>query len=115
MSIDYRPVVASFLHQITKGGWKISRVIDCESWTHYCNDLTTHSAKKLAKDEILAGEDSTVVFTKPNGKGKNMRVSCLILLGNAPAELVADWSYSSSNADKDFQVYWEKFCEIWDN
>lgn len=112
---DYSPIVSSFLHQMILGGWKISRVIDCGSQSTKLWEKNNNEAKKIAKNEILAGDDSTVVFLKPNGEGKNMRVSTLILLGNGADELVADWSYSSPKADNDFEIYWDKFRKIWED
>ena len=112
---DYSPIVSSFLHQILKGGWKIARVIDCESNRIELRDKNNTEAKKIAKNEIMAGEDSTITFLKPNGEGKFMRVSCLILLGNGADELVADWSYSSAKADSDFDTYWDKFRKVWED
>ena len=112
---DYSPIVASFLYQIVKGGWKIARVYDCADAKFDLLDKNNNEAKKIAKSEIMAGEDSRVVFLKPNGEGKNMRVSCLILLGNGASELVADWSYSSARADSDFEIYWDKFRKIWED
>ena len=110
---DYSPIVASFLYQMVKGGWQIARVIDCGSVVTKLMDKSNTEAKKIAKSEILAGDDSTVVFLKPNGEGKNMKVCTLILLGNGADELVADWSASSTNADSDFEIYWDKFRKIW--
>ena len=112
---DYSPIVASFLHQMVKGGWQIAGVIDCGSVPTKLMDKKSSEAKKIAKSLILAGDDSTVSFLKPNGKGKNMRVRALILLGNGADELVADWSYSSTKADEDFEIYWDKFRKIWED
>ena len=46
---NYSPIVASFLHQIIKGGWKIARVIDCCGQSHKLFDKSNAEAKKLAK------------------------------------------------------------------
>lgn len=112
---DYSPIIASFLHQVTKGGWKISSVYDCCGSRIDLSDKGVAEAKKLAKEEMNAGDDSTVVLRKPNGDGKNMKVSALIVLGNGADELVADWSYSSPAADSDFEIYWEKFRKVWED
>ena len=112
---DYSPIVASFLYQIVKGGWKIARVYDCADAKFDLLDKNNNEAKKIAKSEIMAGEDSRVVFLKPNGEGKNMRVSTLLILGNGASELVADWSASSTKADSDFEIYWDKFRKIWED
>jgi hypothetical protein len=112
---DYSPIVASFLHQMILGGWKIARVIDCANAKFDLSDKNNNEAKKIAKSEIMAGDDSTVVFLKPNGEGKNMKVCTLILLGNGADELVADWSASSTKADSDFEIYWDKFRKIWED
>jgi len=111
---DYSPIVASFIFQMLKGGWKISRVIDCCGQSLNLSDKSNSEAKKLAKNEVLGGDDSTIVFIKPNGRGKNMRIGALILLGNGADELVADWSSSSPQADQDFEIHWDKFCKIWE-
>ena len=44
-----------------------------------------------------------------------MRIGALIVLGNGADELVADWSFSSNAADSDFEIYWEKFCKVWED
>ena len=74
---DYSPIVASFLHQMIKGGWKIARVIDCADQSHELIDKSDAEAKKIAKSEILA-DDSNVVF-QPNGKARteDRRFDCL--------------------------------------
>tara|TARA_R110000851_G_scaffold214922_1_gene367613 strand:- start:1075 stop:1287 length:213 start_codon:yes stop_codon:yes gene_type:complete len=59
--LDYSPIVASFLHQIIKGGWKISRVVDCCDQSHKLFDKSDTEAKKLAKKEILSGDESIMV------------------------------------------------------
>lgn len=111
---DYSPIVASFLHQMIKRGWKIARVMDCAGEIFWLNDKSDAEAKKIAKSEILAGDDSNVVFLRPNGEGKNMRIVAFIVLGNDPDELVADWSFTSKKADEDFQIAWDAFQKVWE-
>ena len=107
---DYSLIVASFIHQMLKGGWKISKVVDCGGESLDLIDKGNAEAKKLAKSQILAGDDSNIVFIKPN-----MRISALILLGNGADELVADWSSSSPQADQNFEIYWDHFRKIWED
>ena len=111
---NYSPIVASFLHQIIKGGWKISRVIDCCGQSHKLFDKSNAEAKKIAKHEVLSGDEASVVFLKPNGEGKNMKVVAWLILGNGADELVADCSLSSGKADKDFQISWDAFRKVWE-
>lgn len=111
---DYSPIVASFLHQVTKREWKIARVIDCCGQNILLKEKTAREAKEKAKEEIMAGEESSVVFLKPNEKGENMRIVALIILGNEPDELVADWSYTSEKANEDFNIAWDAFQQLWE-
>ena len=112
---DYSPIVASFFHQIIKGGWKISVVANCCGQRFELNDKGNAEAKKIAKEQVLAGDESRVVFRKPNGEGKNMKVVALLILGNGADELVADWSFSSEKADNDFEIAWDAFRKVWED
>lgn len=110
---DYSPIVASFLYQMVKGGWKVSEVIG--GTTINLMHKSKQEAKKIAQTEIMAVENSTVTFSKKGKSGYTMRIVALILLGNDADELVADWTYSSSNANNDFEIYWNKFRKIWED
>ncbi len=118
---DYSPIVKSFIHQMYLGGWKIKCVYDCENRIHRLEDLPVREQKKKATEEVMAGDDGTIVFIKPRpdydpevGGATHWKVNAYIILGNGADELVADWSYSDIKANDDFEKYWEKHTKIWE-
>ncbi len=118
---DYSPIVKSFIHQMYLGGWTIKSVYDCGNAIHRLEDLPVREQKEKARQEVLAGDDATIVFIKPRpdydpkiGFATHWRIGAYILLGNGADELVADWSYSCDEADKDFSKYWKNHTKIWE-
>jgi hypothetical protein len=109
---NYLPIIRSFLYQITKGGWQITAVYDAAGVRHFMGDYRPRKAKLLSLSEIAAGDESTVCFTKIID-GKAMHIKALIILGNEPDELVADWSYNDDLGDADFTKYWTNFTTVW--
>lgn len=61
-------------------------------------------------DHVLATEQCVVRLVHEDGH----KIGALILLGNNPDELVADWSFQSDAGDAEFTKMYDKFTSIWE-
>lgn len=96
---EYRKEVVSFLHTVKKHGGTVLGVNDGEDW------VSPHEAAPV--ETILSVEVSWMYARRP---GTDTATAFYIVLGNAPGELVADYSYNEwSQAVVDEHVgRWEK-------
>lgn len=108
---DYKPVVRSFLHQAHRHGWKVASATHEENVTIKFDE--THGLRHVMDktlDHVLATEQCVVRLVHKDG----YKIGALILLGNNPDELVADWSYPTDEADAEFSKMYDKFTSIWE-
>ena len=78
-------VVRSLLHKLHKGGFELRSVHDGEEFCPLSGGIT---ARKNQAVEAITSVDESVLFVK-HGEAKSR---LLLILGNGPAEIVADYS-----------------------
>lgn len=131
MTTNYKPIVNDFLLIMQNNNWTINSVNDGEEVYVINKPLPKGSsigqaqisAKNQALEHIMSVDESSVTFTKLVDTGRtshlladqtvlnHMRVNALIILGNDPDELVADWSSSGNDADAEFDKAYNEFTE----
>lgn len=108
---DYKPVVRSFLHQAHRHGWRVTSATHEEYVTIKFDE--THSLRHVMDntlDHALATDSCVVRLFHKDGH----KISALILLGNNPDELLADWSFKSDAGDAEFKKMYDKYLSIWE-
>jgi hypothetical protein len=131
MTTNYKPIVNDFLLTMQDNNWTIGSVDDGEA-VYVINKPVPKgssigqakiSAKNKALKHIMSVDESAVTFTKLVDTGRtshlladqtvlnHMRINALIILGNEPDELVADWSSSGNDADAEFNKAYEEFTK----
>jgi hypothetical protein len=96
--------VGSLLHTLQKHGFELHQVNDGEEYvTLNCQGV--HNRRKEAI-EIITSVDESQVRISHNGTYGWM----LIILGNDPDELVADWSGNFEALDVAINAYNKRWC-----
>ena len=110
MKKDYSPIIKSFLHQIKKVGFIISKVQDeCGGGLKAKNPETGITKTDRVVETLMSTDGGSVTFQK----GAH-RITAQIILGNDADELVADWSFNSLEADSAFEAGWDAFRNVWE-
>lgn len=108
MKKDYSPIIKSFLHQIKKVGFIISKV-QGGGGLKAKNPETGITKTDRVVETLMSTDEGSVTFHK----GEH-RITAQIILGNDPDELVADWSFNSPEADSAFEAGWDAFRNVWE-
>ena len=110
MKKDYSKVIRSFIFQIKKVGFIISKVRDGEGGGIKARNPKTGITKTDRVVETLMDcDEGSILFVK----GEH-RITAQIILGNDADELVADWSFNSPEADSAFEEGWDAFRNVWE-
>lgn len=90
---NWKPVVRSFIGTLKRHGFDIQEVDNGEE--HYM--LLPATAVRNAVEHICSVDESRLLVVH----NSNPRYQCniLIVLGNGPEEIAADWSYNSTIGD----------------
>lgn len=100
--LNWSPVVESFAKAIVAGGFEIKGALDGESAMK--ENPTAHEAAEW----VCSCDEGGIKFTKDGN-----RVTALIVLGNDPDEIVADWRYNNDETEKEFDKLWSTWMETW--
>lgn len=104
MVCDWEKVVESLISFLTADG------IECYAADNGEDDEYTQSTDPKVLAEKCCECDQGWLKVRKDGVSINL----WLVLGNAPSEIVSDWSYKSGEDHSWFEKSWEKFCEHWE-
>ena len=110
--LDWTPVVRSLVHHLLEHDIIPAAIYDGAITTRF-NDSDPDLADLVA--EAACAVDESSLRCTWHDRGKDLRCSLLLVLGNEPDELVADYSYEANNAALEMQIATalEEFESTW--
>jgi hypothetical protein len=103
---DWTKPVSSLLSKFQRCGYDIVAANDGEDYININKNLSQLNKRKEAVDVITSVDMSNVYLLSPKGR----KFSLMIVLGNEPSELVADYTYF----EEETETIIEEFCEQWE-
>jgi hypothetical protein len=98
--------VSSLLSKFQRCGYDIMAAHDGEEYNNINKNLSQLNKRKEAVDIITSVDLSRVYLLSPKGR----KFYLMIVLGNEPSELVADYTYFEEETENIV----EEFCQQWE-